>query len=1047
MNLSEPFIRKPVMTTLTCLAALVFGTFAYLRLPTSALPDVAYPVITVTTSYPGASPQIMANNVATPLELQMMQIEGLELVTSENVQGSSAITLQFALNKSLDSASTDVQAAIQRAMGNLPADLPAPPSYEKTNPNEQPVIYLNLAADNMTAAQLYDYAFNVVAQRMAMLEGVSQANVYGSPRAVRVEVDPNAVASRNITFIDIADAVSAGNVFRPGGQLNGPDVQFIVDPAGQLLTADAYNNLIVAYQQNAPVFLRDIARAEESTQNEYLSRHYWVRGEPVHAATLTIAVTAAPGANAVAVAERVRSTLAVVGKSLPASIETSVIYDRSIQITDSIDDVKFTIVLAFALVVLVIFLFLGRINETLIPSVALPIALALTFGVMYLAGFSLDNLSLMALTLSVGFLVDDAIVVLENTVRHLEMGKTPLEAALIGAKEISFTVFSMTLSLAAVFLPLVFMSGLTGRMFSEFALTIVTAILMSGVVAITLSPMMCSRMLRHRAPSESKGIERAVNRLFGSLRGRYAASLRWILLRRWIAVSAWVASLAGTVFLFLHIPKTFLPVGDSSFIFGVFLAREGSSPAAMQRHQAAIAEVLQANPNLNQVLVITGLDGANFTQSTGLVAGFLPPPNQRQPIEEVNQQLRAAIGEKVPGVIPLFRPYPSLNISTGATSNTQGEYAYQLTSTDPSLLYPAANRMVEKLSAVEGFAQVSSDMRPTAPYLKIRILRDEASSYGVSADDIERTLQLAYGGGRVSQIKTALNQYDVIVETDDIWRSVPENLQTLRVRGTDPSVLVPLSAVAEWAPDISFEAINHINQMTSVTLFFNLKPGFPVGDASAAVERVAGEELPPGVSGSQAGASQEFEKTVASLGWLLIVAVFVMYVILGVLYESYVHPLTVLSTLPTAGVGGLLTLQLLNMSLSMYAYIGLFLLIGIVKKNGIMVVDFAIQRLADGLTREEAIVEACVERLRPILMTTFAAVLGAVPIASGFGADGSSRQPLGMCIIGGLLVAQVLTLCVTPVIYLYMEGFQEKVLDRLAFFQRELPSTTSTPAS
>jgi HAE1 family hydrophobic/amphiphilic exporter-1 len=652
---------------------------------------------------------------------------------------------------------------------------------------------------------------------------------------------------------------------------------------------------------------------------------------------------------------------------------------------------------------------------------------------MSVAGFGLDNLSLMALTLAVGFLVDDAIVVLENTVRHLEMGETPLIAAINGAKEISFTVLSMTLSLSAVFIPLVFMPGLLGRMFHEFALTIVFAILMSGVVAITLSPMMCARLLKKRDPSTSTFIERKVNALFASLHRGYGRSLRWILRYKPLALLAWLLSLAGSIFFYLEIPKTLLPVGDSGTMLGPFIAREGTSPEQMQEYQEQIMRIVEANPNFEKCVSVTNFGG--LPSSMGLLWGALKPEGQRPPMAEAYQQINQQIYEQVPGVLPLIRPQPTLQISTGATSNQQGEFAYTLTSADPDSLYAAAGKLLAKLQKEPGFQQVSSDMRHQVPYLDVEILRDQAYTYGVPASAVEQTLMLGYSGNRVGQIMTPLNQYNVVVELQDDMRRYPHSLDRLRVR-TASGGLAHLRSVANWTATTGPETINHINQITSVTIFFNLQPGFPVGTATDRLDALAAQILPSGIRGSLAGEAQQFQQTVSGMLVFLIVAIFAMYVILGILYESYIHPITVLSSLPTAGVGGLFMLWIFGMSLSLYGFIGLFLLIGLVKKNGIMVVDFAIQRLREGRELNDAIVEACEERLRPILMTTFAAVFGAIPIALGFGADGASRQPLGVCIVGGLLISQVLTLYVTPVFYFYMEKFQERVLDRIAFFQR-----------
>ncbi len=1033
MNLSEPFIRKPVMTTLCALSMAIFGAVAYFHLPVSDLPDVAYPVISVTTSYPGASPQIMANNVSTPLEIQMMQIEGLNLITSKNQEGASNIVLQFVLGKDMGQAEAEVEAAIQRAQGNLPADLPAPPSFETTNPNTQPIVYITLASNTLTMGDLYDYANNMVAQRMMMLQGVSNANVYGSARAVNIKMDANALSARGLTVLDVANAVKNANVFTPGGQIYGNSLQYIINPKGQLLEADDYNDIILRYKNSAPVRLRDVATPVDGLQSQYLNIDFWTSWMPPRNSALVVAVTPAPGANDVQVAQAVHATLAKLQGSLPASIESYVNYDRSVQIVESINDVKLTILIAFALVVLVVFLFLGRVRETVVPVIALPLALLGTFAVMFLLGYSLDNLSLMALTLAVGLLVDDAVVVLENTVRHLDAGKPPTLAALLGAKEISFTVLSMTLSLSAIFIPIIFMPGLIGRMFNEMAITIVVAIVLSGVIAIVVSPMVCARLLKK---TEKKNAYQArFDKAFDGFKARYKSALDWVMKRHFFAFAVWVLSLAGTIWLFVIVPKGFLPIGDSGMIRGVYLAAEGSSPAQMQAYQKQLQTIFQADPAVDQAITVTGLQNSQITTSMGLVVLLLKPEGTRSPIAEVTKRVTARVRAEVPGVTPLIQPYPTLEIDTGATSNMQGQYAYQLTSTDPELLYKTAEQLVARLQKTEGFAQVSSDMRMNTPFEELEILRDQAYSYGVNVADIENTLAGAFSLGQASQIQTPLNVYWVILEVLDKQRAQLSGINLLWVRNTD-NALVPLGSLVRARTVTGPESISHINQITSVTIFYNLASDYPASEATAAITQAAQEILPPTVAGAPAGTSQQFIQTVQAMVALLIIAIFVMYLILGILYESYIHPITVLSTLPVASLGGLATLQLFGMTLDLYGFIGLFLLLGLIKKNGIMLVDFAIQRRKEGLGIEAAAVEAAIERVRPILMTTFAAIFGALPMAFGFGADGSSRQPMGLCIVGGLIVAQILTLFCTPVFYVYMEKFQERHLDKIAFFKR-----------
>lgn len=1042
MNLSEPFIRKPVMTTLCAISAAIFGIAAYFGLPVSDLPDVAYPVISVTTNYPGASPQIMANNVSTPLEIQMMQIEGLNLITSKNQEGVSSIVLQFTLNKDMGRAEAEVEAAIQRSMGNLPHDLPAPPSFQTTNPNTQPIVYITLASDTLTLADLYDYANTMVAQRMMMLEGVSNAAVYGSPRAVYIRMDANALSSRKLTVTDVGTAVTQANVFIPGGQIYGNHLQFIINPKGQLLKASDYENIILRYDKNAPVRLRDVASAVDSIQNQYFKMRFWTSWMPPRAADIVVAVTPAPGANDVQVAAAVRKTLDALKPSLPASIQAYINYDRSEQIISSIDDVKLTILIAFALVVLVVFLFLGRVRETVVPVLALPLALLGTFAAMLLLGYSLDNLSLMALTLAVGLLVDDAVVVLENTVRHLDEGKPPTIAALLGAKEISFTVLSMTLSLSAIFIPIVFMPGIIGRMFHEMAMTIVIAIVLSGIIAIAISPMVCARLLR-KNEGENR-YQKWFNKYFEAFRRGYRRALEWTMRRHKLALIVWLISLAGTIWLFIVVPKGFLPIGDSGMIRGVYMASEGTSPAQMQDYQNRIMKICEAEPGVDQAITVTGLQNSQMTTSMGLVVIILKAEGTRAPIAEISRALTAKIFQQVPGVVPLIQPYPTLNIDTGATANMQGQYAYQMTSTDPDLLYQTAEKLVSRLQATKGFSGVSSDMRMNTPVQELEILRDQAYSYGVNPQEIENTLAVAFAQSMAGQIQTPLNVYWVILELMDKQRARLKDIDLLWVHNQQGD-LVPLGSVVKSHVKTGPESISHINQVTSVTIFYNLDPDYPASAATDALQQIAQEVVPPSVSGAPAGSSAQFIQTVKAMIVLLIIALFVMYIILGILYESYIHPITVLSTLPVASLGGLATLQLFGMTLDLYGFIGLFLLLGLIKKNGIMLVDFAIMRRKEGMGIEAAAVEAAIERVRPILMTTFAAIFGALPMACGFGADGSSRQPMGLCIVGGLIVAQILTLFCTPVFYVYMENFQERHLDKIAFFKRG-DDTKDTPA-
>ncbi len=1033
-SLSEPFIRRPAMTTLLTVTVILFGVLAYTKLPVNDLPAVDYPVITVAVNYPGASPSTMANNIATPLERQFMQISGLELVTSQNSQGHSAFTLQFALSKSIDAAATDVQTAISQATGSLPTDLPSPPVLSKTNPNDQAILYVALSSNSITSGKLYEYASTQVSQRVSIVPGVSRVDVYGTKSAVRIKADPEMLASRGISMDDLAKAVGAGTSYQAAGQFDGANRSILLVPRGQLESATEYANLIVAIKNGAPVYLKDVAEVQDSVADERVAMHFWVRGAEMPTATCVIAVYRQAGSNAVEVASAVRALLPVVKQQLPTAITVTPIYDRSLSIVNSVTDVEETLVIAFVLVVAVIFIFLGRVTDTLIPALALPLSLLLTFMVMSMLGYSLDNLSLMALTLAIGFLVDDAIVFLENTVRRMEQGEERLEATLNSAKEISFTILSMTLSLAAVFLPLVFMPGLIGRIFREFAVTIIVSIVASGIVSLTLTPLMCARMLSKRGHGEKKTLmERLGNFFIDPVIAFYGRTLTWFLRHKWISALIWIGCMAGTVWFFQSIPKSFLPAGDSSFLLGVQIGKEGASPQQMRAYQFEADKIMQQHPDVR--VTFTMSSNSNFLASNqDLLLAFLTPPSERKPIVAVAGELMGQLGA-VKGSMSFLQPVKVLEISTGATAKLQGDFAYSLSGINPEETYAAAEQLLARLRAHSEFSTVSSDLYRNTPNLEIDILRDEASSYGVSVSRIESLLRQAYSQNYVYLIKKPDDQYQVILEVLDKGRANPDNLELLYVTSDDGSRRLPLRAVAKWRETVGPQAVNHINQFTSVTIFFNLKPGVAIGDATAVVLNSAAEIMPPGIRGTLRGEAQDFQSTISILTILMLLAVFVMYVILGILYESYIHPITVLSSLPVALVGGLGTLYFFKAEMSLYAFIGMFMLMGIVKKNGIMMIDFALQRMAEGKTSIDAIHDASVDRFRPIIMTTLAALMGAIPIAVGFGADGESRRPLGLVIVGGLVISQVLTLYVTPVLYLYLEAFQENVLDRFDFFR------------
>ncbi len=1043
MNFSEPFIRRPVLTVVLTLSVILFGVLSYLRLPVNDLPAVDYPVIQVQADYPGASPDTVANNIATPLERQFMQINGLELVTSKSTQGHTSLTLQFALNKSIDAAATDVQTAISQATGSLPVDLPSPPTFSKTNPNDQPIMYIALTSDSVTRGQLYDYGSTQIGQRISILPGVSRVSVFGTKSAIRIKADPSAMWARGISIDDLTTAVKNGTSYTGAGQFDSAAGTTLLRPQGQLDSAQGYSQLIVGSKNDAPIYLRDVAQVRDSVQDERLSMRFWARGYPVPGATVVMAVYRQAGANAVEVAGSIRALLPQISAELPGSVLITPLYDRSRGIVNSVNDVQETLLIAFALVVLVIFLFLGRATDTLIPAVALPISLLLTFVAMELLGYSLDNLSLMALTLAIGFLVDDAIVFLENTVRRMEHGEAALEATVQSAKEISFTILSMTISLAAVFIPLVFMSGLVGRIFREFAITIVVSIIASGLVSLTLTPLMCARLLKARGEgSKRTWMERKVGGMEKRVLDRYGRGLSWFLVHRWISALIWLLCIVGTVYFFIVVPKAFLPPGDSGVVTGVFIAREGSSPEQMRAIQDQVDAALLRNPNIMATIEVAGL--SQFIASNqGIIFTFLKPAEARGPIQQEVANLMGGLGS-IPGVIAFLRPFPVLEISTGATNQNQGQYAFSISGVNPDQVYDAGAKLMTKLQEFPGFLTVSSDHYNNTPNLDIELRREQAKSYGVSETRILSLLRSAYAQNYVYLIKKPADQYQVILEVADSARSTAENLALLYIRSDDGKRLVPIDALVNWKSSLGPQAVNHLNQFTSMTISFNLKPGVAIGDATDFITKASAEVVPSTLRASLQGEALTFRDTVRDLTWLMVLAVFVMYVILAILYESYLHPLTVLSTLPTALVGGLATLLVFGEQASLYAFIGMFMLMGIVKKNGIMIVDFALQRVEHGEAPEKAIHDASMDRFRPILMTTLAAVFGAIPIALGFGADGASRRPLGLVIVGGLIVSQFITLFITPVIYLYLEEFQERVLDRMSFFRRA--RTVASPA-
>jgi HAE1 family hydrophobic/amphiphilic exporter-1 len=1048
MNIAAIFIRRPVMTTLVMVAILFFGVMAYRQLPVSDLPNVDFPTIQVSASLPGANPETMAAAVATPLERRFSTIAGLDSMTSASSLGSTSITLQFTLSRDLDAAAQDVQAAIAAAARQLPPNMPAPPSYSKVNPADSPVIYLALASETMPMNELDEYAETLMAQRISTVEGVAQVQVFGAQKyAVRIQLDPRAIASRGIGIDEVVNAVSASNVNLPTGVLNGPFTAYTIQANGQLYKAEDYRRVTVSWRNGSPVHLEDLGQVLDDVENNQTGA--WFRGKPA----FVLAVQKQPGTNAVEVSDRVRTLLPVFRKDLPAGVELQIHRDRADSIRASVDDVKFTLLLTLFLVILVIFLFLRNISATIIPSLALPLSIIGTFAVMYLFDYSLDNLSLMALTLSVGFVVDDAIVMLENIVRHMEMGEKPMEAALNGSREISFTIVSMTLSLTAVFIPILFMGGILGRLFHEFAVTIGAAILVSGFVSLSLTPMLSAKFLRPHGKEQHGRMYKAIERFFDAMLRGYQQGLRLALRRRGVTMVISLVILAATVWLFTAVPKGFIPNEDQGEVRISLEAAQGISFADLVRHQRVAMDIVAHDPNVATFFSFAGRGGA---ANTGVISLRLVPKGQRKAsIDEVMNELRPKLNA-IPGIRASLQNPPPIRLG-GRQSNSQ--YQYTLQATDTKMLYSASQDLLDKMRTLPGLIDVNTDLLMKNPTLIVDIDRERAAALGLSAAQVQDALFSAYATRQVSTIYAPNNAYQVILELLPQYEATPEALSLLYVRALSGQ-LVPLATLAKFSTTFGPMTVNHSGQMPSVTISFNTKPGYALGQAVTDIEKVSKATLPSGVSTSFQGTAQAFQSSMKGLGMLLLVAIAVIYLVLGILYESFIHPLTILSALPFAGFGALLTLLIFRVDLSIYAFVGIIMLVGLVKKNGIMMVDFAIEAQKAGITPEQAIYEACVVRFRPIMMTTMAALMGTLPIALGFGSGAEARRPLGLAVVGGLIFSQTLTLFVTPVFYLYMEKLRTRgkksgqtpsddfsLTDEIARAEREAPVTAGAMMS
>jgi HAE1 family hydrophobic/amphiphilic exporter-1 len=1015
MNISAPFIQRPIATALLMVGLLVGGLVSYPLLPVAALPNINYPTLTVTAQLPGADPQTTASTVASPLELQFGEIPGLTQMTSASALGYTQITLQFELSRQIDGAVSDTLSAIQTASAYLPKNMPYPPMIRKVNPADTPILVLGITSDSLPITVVDAYAQNILLQKISQISGVGLVGIGGTQQpAVRVQVDPEALAARGINLEDVRTVLGQANVYLPKGTLNSPRQTYTLNTNDQLFKPDQYADLVIAYRNGSPVRIRDIGRAISAGENDLIRG--WFNNKPA----ILLAIQRQPGANVIETVQRIQSMMPVLQASIPPAIKVNVVSDRTQTIRASVSDVQFTLLLTVALVVMVIFIFLRSFWATIIPAITVPLSLIGTFAVLYEMGYTLDNLSLMALSIAVGFVVDDAVVEIENITRHIEDGMSPYDAAMKGSGEIGFTVMAITFSLIAVFIPLFLMSGYVGLLFREFAMTVSVALVLSLVISRTLTPMMCAYLLKPES-HEHGWLYRLSERGFDGLLNAYEAGLKIVLRHRFITLMVMFGTIALTGYLYVIIPKGFFPQQDTGLIIGQSEAAQDISFDAMAERQQALLDAVMRDPAVATVGSAVGAGGGTYTLNDGRVFIQLKPANQRDPIEKVMARLRTNLG-KIQGITLYMQA--AQDITIGARLN-KTQFQYTMNDADPGELGHWSGLFLDKIKALPGIADVTTDQLNAGPMLDITIKREVASSYGILPFTIDNTLDDAFGQRIVSTMYTTLQQYHVVLEVNPKFQYGPEALNGIYVKSSSGQQ-VPLSTLIDTVVKVAPLVVNHQGQFPSVTISFNLVPGTAIGQAVSAIQAVQEELHPPlSLQTSFQGNAQAFGASMSSTPILIAAALFVIYLILGVLYESIIHPITIISTLPSAGVGALLLLMAVHLDLSVIAIVGIILLIGIVKKNGIMLVDFAIQaEESEGLTTEESIYQACIKRFRPILMTTMAALLGAVPMMVGTGVGSEIRQPLGYAIVGGLAVSQVLTLYTTPVVYIYLDRLQ-----------------------